>query len=128
MDQGLDCPLCIFFYISAAFDCVWYNGILSKLNQIQIKGTTLKLLGSYLTDRKAKTIVDSQSSDELPIIAGVPQGSRLGPLLVIIYINDLIDNLNTEGLIYADDTTLIATEIDTHQTTTRLNDDLNKIH
>ena len=118
----------VFLDISAAFDCVWHNGLLSKLNQIQIKGTTLKLLGSYLTDRRAKTIVDGQSSDELQIIAGVPQGSRLGPLLFIININDLIDNLNTEGLIYADDTTLVATGTDTYQTTTLLNEDLNKIH
>ena len=68
----------VFLDISAAFDCAWHNGVLSKLNQIQIKCTALKLLGSYLTDKKAKTLLDGQSSDELPIIAGVPQGSRLG--------------------------------------------------
>ena len=62
----------VFLDISAAFDCVWHNGLLSKLNQIQIKGNTLKLLGSYLTDRTTKTIVYGQSSDELPIIAVVP--------------------------------------------------------
>ena len=96
--------------------------LLSKLNQIQIKGTTLKLFESYLTDRKSNTLVVGQFSDELPNIAGVPQKPRLGPLLFIVYINDLIDNLNTGGLIYADD----ATRTDTYQTATLLNDDLKK--
>ena len=89
---------------------------------------TLKLLGSYLTYRKAKTIVYCQSSDELPIIAGVPKESRLGPLYFIIYINDLIDNLNTEGHIYADDTNLVASGTDSYQTTSLLIYYLTKIH
>ena len=100
--------------------------LLSKLNQIQIKGTTLKLFESYLTDRKSNTLVVGQFSDELPNIAGVPQKPRLGPLLFIVYINDLIDNLNTGGLIYADDVSLAATGTDTYQTATLLNDDLKK--
>ena len=74
----------------AAFDSVWHNGLLSKLNQIQLRGTSLNLLESYITDRKAKTIVEGHKSKELEICAGVPQGSRLGPLLFIIYIRAYI--------------------------------------
>ena len=64
--------------------------------------------------------------EELPNIAGVPQGPRLGPLLFIIYIIDLIYNLNTRGLIYADDASLAANRTDTYPTSTLLNDDLKK--
>ena len=61
------------------------------------------------------------------INAGVPQGSRLGPLLFIIYINDIVDNLESDILIFADDCSLLASGHDPAETAEQLNRDLNKI-
>ena len=116
-----------FLDISAAFDAVWHNALLAKLEQINIKGKPLQLLQSYLKDRKAKTVVDGAESTEQTLDAGVPQGSRLGPILFILFINDIIDNLESMPHIFADDTTLITTGADTLETVNLLNRDLQKI-
>ena len=116
-----------FLDISAAFDAVWHNALLAKLEQINIKGKPLQLLQSYLKDRKAKTVVDGAESTEQTLDAGVPQGSRLGPILFILFINDIIDNLESMPYIFADDTTLITTGADTLETVNLLNRDLQKI-
>ena len=71
--------------------------------------------------------VEGHISKELQIYAGVSKVSCLGPLLFIIYINDVLSYLKLDGLIYADDTTLIATGEDTHSTTTVLKENLEKI-
>ena len=94
---------------------------------IKVKGAALEILISYLHDRRARTTVEGEYSEYVSIEAGVPQGSRLGPLLFIIYINDLILGLESLPLIYADDTTLISSETDTHSTTRILNRDLTRI-
>ena len=73
-------------------------------------------------------VVDGVKSDTKPILAGVPQGSRLGPLLWILYVNDIVDNLESEGLLFADDTFLFTTAKDPAQTADILNRDLAKIH
>jgi hypothetical protein len=116
-----------FLDVSSAFDAVWHNGLLCKLESINVSGTTLRLLKSYLSERKATTVIEGVKSDELPLLAGVPQGSRLGPLLFILYINDIVEGLECLPLIYADDTTLIAFGDSTHDTTSMLNRDLEKI-
>lgn len=94
---------------------------------IKVKGAALEILISYLHERRARTTVEGEYSEYVSIEAGVPQGSRLGPLLFIIYINDLILGLESLPLIYADDTTLISSETDTHSTTRVLNRDLTRI-
>ena len=71
--------------------------------------------------------MEGEISDLVYIDAGVPQGSRLGPLMFIIYLNDLNKDLESHPVIHADDTTLISSEIDTHKTTSQLNRDLLKI-
>ena len=71
--------------------------------------------------------VDGVKSEMKNINAGVPQGSRLGPLLWILYVNDIIDNLETEVLLFADDTCLFASARDPAQTAEILNRDLTKI-
>ena len=117
----------VFLDVSSAFDAVWTSGLLSKLSQLNIKGTVFDLFSSYLHDRRAVTVVDGHKSSELPLNAGVPQGSRLGPLLFLIYVNDLVNDLESMPFLYADDTTLIATANSTFETTNILNRDLHKI-
>ena len=113
--------------ISAAFDKVWHRGLIAKLEQIGISDTLLTLFKSYLCDRKQCTVVDDFKSNMLDIKAGVPQGSRLGPLLFIIYINDIIDGLESDILIFADDCSLLACGKDPAETAEQLNRDLQKI-
>ena len=77
----------IFLDVKAAFDKVWHKGLLAKLNQINVNGKLLDLFQSYLTKRQQIVVVDGHKSKKQEIKAGVPQGSRLGPLLFIIYIS-----------------------------------------
>ena len=116
-----------FLDISAAFDKVWHNGLIAKLSQIGVDGLLLDLFKSYLSDRKQCVIVDGEKSTLVEVKAGVPQGSRLGPLLFIIYINDIINDLESEIMIFADDTTLLASGSDPAETSAQLNRDLEKI-
>ena len=117
----------LFLDVSAAFDKVWHNGLLAKLNQIGVEGTFLNTIGSYLAGRRQVVVVDGVKSEPANVQAGVPQGSRLGPLLFIIYMNDIIENLESDILIFADDTSLMATGVDPAETAQQLNRDLEKI-
>ena len=91
------------------------------------QGSCLNLFESYLTNRKICTVVDGEKSKILDINAGVPQGSRLGPLLWILYIQDIIDELESECLLFADDTCLFVSGEDPALTAVVLNNDLVKI-
>ena len=75
--------------MSAAFDKCWHKGILAKLKQAKVDGTSLDLFTSYLENRKQCTIVDNTKSKMKNVTAGVPQGSKLGPLLYS-YCNDVV--------------------------------------
>ena len=101
-----------FLDISAAFDKVWHKGLIAKLCQIGIEGTLLDLFKSYLNDRKQCVVIDGVKSSLIEIKAGVPKGSHLGPLLFIIFINDIVQDIESESLIFADDTTLLASGLD----------------
>ena len=72
----------IFFDISKAFDRVWHDGLLCKLNCIGIKGHLFDWFKSYLTNRKQRVVIQGSSSSFLDTQAGVPQGSVLGPTFI----------------------------------------------
>ena len=78
------------------------------------------LLTSYLANRKQCVVVDGVKSSMLEVKAGVPQGSRLGPLLFLIYINDIVNNIESEIKIFAADTTLLASGSHPNETTSQL--------
>ena len=117
----------LFLDLSSAFEKVWHNGLIAKLNQIGVNGLCLNTISTYLSGGKQIVVVDGVISDILSVEAGVPQGSRLGPLLFIIYVNDIIDDLESDILIFADDTTLLASGSDPAETAAILNRDIEKI-
>ena len=117
----------VFLDIQGALEKVWHLGLLAKLNQIGIDGKFHELLKSYLFKRKQIVVIDCVKSESRDILAGVPQGSRLGPLLFIIYINDIIFNLESEIFFFADDSTSSCNEKDANQTSAMLNTDLKRI-
>ena len=117
----------LFLDISAAFDKVWHKGLLSKLEQIGVTDSFLDMFISYLSNRKQCVVIDGNKSDLVDIQAGVPQGSRLGPLLFLIYINDIVVGLESEILLFADDCSLLASGFDPNETVEKLNRDLVKI-
>ena len=85
----------IFLNILKAFDKVWDDGIIYKLTQNGILGNLLNLLEEFLKERKQRVVLNGQVSTWKNINAGVPQGSILGPLLLLIYIYDLTEGLTT---------------------------------
>ena len=98
----------MFLDISKGFDKVWHQGLLHKLKQNGISGNLIETLTDFLKDRKQRVVLNERNSSRANIKAGVPQGSILGPLLFLIYINDLPDNLSTNVKLFADDTSLFS--------------------
>ena len=109
MDNN-DVQIGIFLDLSKAFDTIDHAILLSKLEHYGVDGIPLQLVKSYLTNRKQYVKINEVNSNLLPINTGVPQGSILGPLLFIIYINDFARASSIFDFIcYADDTTLFST-------------------
>ena len=96
----------IFLDLSKGFDCVNHKILLKKLHHYGVRGVALDFFKSYLHDRKQFTIVNGVSSDWLTVLCGVPQGSVLGPLLFLLYTNDLANSTNFSINLFADDTCL----------------------
>ena len=117
----------VFLDISKAFDKVWHDGLIFKLKQNGVDGRLLKLFESYLRDRQQRVVINGSYSEYLPIESGVPQGSVLGPLLFLIYINDLEKNIKSKIKFFADDTMLFSIVKDPAVSATELNHDLNII-
>ena len=86
-----------------------------KLKCNGIDGKVYTILENYLCNRQQRVLLNGQSSDWLNVNAGVPQGSVLGPLLFLIYINDLTDNLVSVSKLFADDTSIFSIVFDVNK-------------
>ena len=130
--EAFDCnpPLevrSVFLEMSKAFDKVWHEGLLYELKSMGISGELYDLLENYLSGRLQRVILNGQTSSWRPILAGVPQGSILGPLLFLIYINDLPNELKSNAKLFADDTSLFNIANDENGSFNVLNSDLSLI-
>jgi retron-type reverse transcriptase len=100
--------IAIFCDLRKAFDTVDHKILLTKLHNLGVTGLELKWFENYLSGRKQFVVINGKSSTLREIILGVPQGSILGPLLFIIYINDLAKASDLFSSLFADDTKLLA--------------------
>ena len=106
IDEG-EIVACAKLDFKKAFDTVNHNKVIEKLAIYQLDKSCLQWMKSYLFNRQQSVKIDNVLSDPLPIQAEVPQGSILGPLIFIIYVNDLLLCSTTSTMdLYADDTTI----------------------
>ena len=103
LDEG-NCIDSIYLDFSKAFDSVPHERLLLKLQKYGIRGKAAEWIRSFLTDRHQQVKIKGSVSDWTPVLSGVPQGSVLGPLLFLIFINDLPDTQQNFIKIFADDT------------------------
>ena len=130
MDKG-NTPIGIFLDLSKAFDTLDHTILIQKLKYYGVSDNNLAWFVSYLENRKQYVEYENVSSETTGLRTGVPQGSILGPLLFIIYTNDIANASNFfETILYADDTTLLNpfTGLIATQSSRIINDELNKIH
>ena len=118
----------VFLGNSKAFDKVWHKGITFKRKQNEISTKLLNVLFDFLKDRKQRIILNGQVSSWIGVNVGVTQGSILGPLPFLIYINDLADGLSSNAKLFADDTSFFSFMHDVDTSANELNNDLYQIN
>ena len=126
-DAGLEVRS-VFLDISKAFDKVWHDGINYNLIRNGISGYLLNLLEDFLKERKQRVVLNGQISTWKNINARVPQNFILGPLLLLIHINDLTEDLTTNVGLFTDDTSSFSVVHDTQTSANYLNKDLKMIN
>ena len=107
LDMGHEVCI-VFFDIRKAFDSVPHRTLLERLRSIGLDDYLLQWLHSYLTSRKQTVVVYGESSGELSVLSGVPQGSFLGPLLFFVYVNEVTSQVSdgSHAVLFADDIAL----------------------
>ena len=117
----------VFCDFSKAFDKVWHRGLVHKLKAYGINGNLFDWFHSYLNEREQRVVIKNASSSFTTILGGVPQGSGLGPLLFIIYINDIADKLASLTRLFADDTSFNCSHSDGTEIQSIINHDLKEL-
>ena len=117
LDKGKQVDLLILDY-SKAFGTVAHQRLLYKLDFYGINGHINTWLRHWLTNRTQTVVVEGDSSDDVPVKSGVPQGTVLGPLMFLLYINDIGENISTESKLrlFADDSLLYTVKLKTGRT------------
>ena len=87
-----------------AFDCVPFERLLAKLHAYGIRGKIHQWIRDFFHNRKQRVVINTKPSDWVRVISGIPQGSVLGPVLFLIYVNDLPDIVSSTVQLFADDT------------------------
>ena len=120
--------LLVLLDISKAFDKVWHKGLIFKLSKCGIGGELLNWFQDYLQGHMQRVVISGQYSDWEHLYAGVPQGSVLGPLLFLLYINDVTNVVrNCNIRLFADDTCLFIEVDDRIEAANKVNEDLSHI-
>ena len=109
-----------------AFDTVPHNRLLKKLTGYGINDQTRQWIKSFLSGRRQRVVINGEYSDWAPVSSGIPQGSILGPLLFVIYINDLPSMVESSMLLFADDTKMYG-EIKDENDNTKIQQDINQM-
>ena len=107
MDQHFPVDILLLDFSKAlAFDTVPHKCLLSKLSYYGINGPLLEWISNWLTQRTQKVVLNGEASNEVKVISGIPQGTVLGPLMFLLYVNDIYDNTSFSIGMFADDCVL----------------------
>ena len=98
----------VFLNISKTFDKVLHEGLIFELKTYGVEGKLIMLLENYLKNRNQRVVLNGLHSSSKKILAGIPQGSELGPLLFLIHINDLPHHISSVCKMFSDDTLLFS--------------------
>ena len=114
----------VFLDISKTFDKVWHDRIIFKLKAYGVERELLLLIKNYLENQNQKTVLNDQTSEWRKIMYGISQGSVLGSLLFLIYINNLLDGINSLCKVFPEDTILFSKVYDMYKSAREVSDDL----
>ena len=122
-----DCPVdTIYFDFSKAFDTVPHYRLLYKLKSMGINKNTFLWIKDFLSERQQRVVINGVKSQCGAVKSGVPQGSVLGPILYLIYVSDISDDVSSNVILFADDTKLYS-RVERHEDCHTLQEDINKL-